>query len=206
MIIAVTATLLVPGLRISPLLVIGLGVGVLAGVLGARTVPMTDMPQMVALLNGLGGGAAALVSCAEILRAQWAPPTLAQSLRALGGEPVHHGASLVELLGVLIGSVSFSGSAIAFGKLQGIVSEKAISAWWTKLVNGGLLLTIIGMGWLAMAHGGTFTLIVFLMAALGFGVLMVMPIGGADMPVVISLLNSFTGLAAAATGFVLDNR
>jgi NAD(P) transhydrogenase subunit beta len=171
-------------------------------------VAMTDMPQMVAILNGLGGGAAALVSMAEIWRA--GHPDLATALiEALGASAQqvgHRGASLVELLGVLIGSVSFSGSVIAWAKLQGVMSEKAIVGAWTRLVNITLVIVILGAGFMAMTSGGTVPALLFLAASLAFGVFMVIPIGGADMPVVISLLNSCTGLAAASTGFSLDNR
>src|ERR1044072_241687 len=118
MILAVGATLFVPGMRITPLLVIGLVAGTLLGVWAARSVAITDMPQMVAMLNGLGGGAAALVSCAEIWRATH-PDAAEVLIRALGmtaRQGARHGASMVELLGVLIGSVSFSGSIVAWGK------------------------------------------------------------------------------------------
>jgi H+-translocating NAD(P) transhydrogenase subunit beta len=208
MTLAVAATLFVPGVKITPLLVTGLVVGTVAGLAGARMVPMTDMPQMVAILNGLGGGAAALVSVAEILRHMRPAGVIAilNTIEEGMGSPVRHGASVVELLGVVIGSVSFSGSLVAFAKLQGLVSEKAIAGGWTRWVNIGLATLIVLSGWTAATSGGPVPLVIFALAALAFGATMVMPIGGADMPVVISLLNSFTGLAAAATGFTLDNR
>ncbi len=202
MTLAVVATLFIPGLQLSPLLWLGLAAGTVAGVWGARAVAITDMPQMVAMLNGLGGGAAALVSVTEILRAQ-RPTGVSAILEALG-ERV--GASPIELFGVLIGSVAFSGSIVAYAKLQGLVSEKAIASGWTRVVNLSLVALLLVSGFLCMQTAGSASLIVFTLAALAFGVFMVVPIGGADMPVVISILNSCTGLAAAATGFVLDNR
>jgi NAD(P) transhydrogenase subunit beta len=203
--LAVVATLFLPGVRISPLLIGGLLLGTVLGIAGARMVAMTDMPQMVAALNGLGGGAAALVSVVEIMEAM-RPNAVRAILDALDPSGGPHGASLVGLLGVLIGSVSFSGSIVAWGKLQGVFSEKAIAGGWTRLVNIAIVITLLISGVVSMTTGGPMTLLLFLAASLAFGVFMVIPIGGADMPVVISVLNSSTGLAAAATGFTLDNR
>jgi NAD(P) transhydrogenase subunit beta len=170
------------------LIVAAIAIGGLAGAIGARRVAMTDMPQMVAILNGCGGGSAALISMAEFLH-------LSQSR-----------AGADTMFGCIIGSISFSGSVVAFAKLQGLVSEKAINSPIQKAVNGLLFLSLIGLvGWLALAGGGAPMFYALLGVSLAFGVLMVMPIGGADMPVIISLLNSFTGLAVAATGFVLHN-
>ena len=110
------------------------------------------------------------------------------------------------MFGCIIGSISFSGSIVAFAKLQGLVSEKAVNSPAQKVVNGALFVSLLGLvGYLAFVGGGAPAFYALLAVALAFGVLMVMPIGGADMPVVISLLNSFTGLAVAATGFVLHN-
>jgi len=191
--IAIAATLFMPGLHNGGLIALALVAGGVAGVIGARRVPMTDMPQMVAMLNGLGGGAAALVAFAEYAHVTG---------RAFMPE---HAARPEQLVGAIIGSVSFSGSAIAFGKLQGLISERAIPSSALKFVNGGLFLAVVGLSWalLAGAQGPLF--VALLIVALTFGMTMVIPIGGADMPVVISLLNSFTGLAAASTGFVLHN-
>ncbi len=170
------------------LIVAAIAVGALAGALGARRVAMTDMPQMVALLNGCGGGAAAVISAAEYL----------------GHAQARAGADA--MFGCVVGSIAFSGSMVAFGKLQGLVSEKAVNSPVQKAVNAALFLALLGLvGWLGFGPGGTPAFYALLGVALAFGVLMVMPIGGADMPVVISLLNSFTGLAVAATGFVLRN-
>ena len=154
------------------------------GAWGARAVKMTDMPQMVALLNGLGGGAAALVSGAEFLA-------------GARGVPV--------LLGTLIGAISFAGSLVAFGKLQGLVSEKALVLPGGRALHGLTLLACLGAGAWVLAGGGVQAYALFAALSLLFGVVIVVPVGGADMPVVISILNSMTGLAAAATGFVLGN-
>ena len=163
-------------------------IGAIAGAVGARRVAMTDMPQMVAILNGCGGGAAALISVAEFLH--------------MG----HARAGADTMFGCIIGSISFSGSIVAFAKLQGLVSEKAVNSPAQKVVNGALFVSLLGLvGYLAFVGGGAPAFYALLAVALAFGVFMVMPIGGADMPVVISLLNSFTGLAVAATGFVLHN-
>jgi NAD(P) transhydrogenase subunit beta len=192
MALAVIATLLTPGLEHRGLILTALSLGAVAGFVGARRVLMTDMPQMVALLNGLGGGAAALVSTVEFVHAsrQWYP---------------HHGVPLPLLLGTLIGAVSFSGSLIAFGKLQGLVSERSVAAGVLRLVNAALATLLLVAGGVLLGGGPDGWYWVLLGAALVFGSTMVIPIGGADMPVVISLLNSCTGLAAAATGFTLDN-
>ena len=191
---ALAATLLLPGLHHYDLILVALVIGSALGVWGARAVQMTQMPQMVALLNGLGGGAAALVSILEY-RAAAGFPFLASRTEIVSA-----------VLGTIIGTLSFTGSVIAFGKLQGLVTEKPVQAPAQRLVNGALFLALVVGAVLAVAarHGEPwFWLVLAVSAALA--VLMVLAIGGADMPVVISLLNSFTGLAAAATGFVLSN-
>jgi NAD(P) transhydrogenase subunit beta len=170
------------------LIVGAIAIGAVAGAVGARRVAMTDMPQMVALLNGCGGGSAALISTAEFLHLNSAK------------------AGADTMFGTIIGSISLSGSIVAFAKLQGLVSEKAINSPVQKAVNAVLFLGLLGLvGLLGFSGGGAPAFYALLAISLAFGVLMVMPIGGADMPVVISLLNSFTGLAVAATGFVLHN-
>jgi NAD(P) transhydrogenase subunit beta len=202
MAIAVVATLFVPGVRVSPTLIAALALGLVAGLWPARTVPITDMPQMVAFLNGLGGGAAALVATAEFARRFTYSNPIAEILgeRFGGSTP-----PVPEMFGAVIGAISFSGSAIAFAKLQGLISERATTAGIVRVANFALaaLIAVAVVGVLNGGHMPWFLLLVF--AALAFGALMVVPIGGADMPVVISLLNSFTGLAAASTGFVLHN-
>jgi NAD(P) transhydrogenase subunit beta len=177
------------------LIAIGVVAGLVIGAIGAYSVKMTAMPQMVALFNGLGGGAAALVAGLEFAR------------DARGADAAMF-VTVPMLFATLIGSLSFSGSIIAYLKLQGKF-EKPITFPGQNFLNGLTLLVILGLGgWLAFnATGGNAiaAFIVMFALALFFGVAMVMPIGGADMPVVISLLNSFTGLAVAADGFAINN-
>jgi len=189
------ASLWIPGsgYRNHGLILAGIAIGALAGTIGARRVAITDMPQMVALLNGFGGGAAALISTVEFLHAA-----------AAGSRPGATEAAST-MFGCVIGSISFGGSLVAFGKLQGIISERAITSTPQRVVNATLFLVLLGQVVGIALGGGPVLFLSLLAGALVFGVLMVIPIGGADMPVVISLLNSFTGLAVAATGFVLTN-
>ena len=192
--VSVLATLLIPDLANMPIILATLVLGSAAGIWGARAVKMTDMPQMVALLNGLGGGAAAIVSVLEFGAA------------TEGGASPGLKAGLSAVFGAVIGALSFVGSLVAFGKLQGLVTEKPVRLPFQAVLNTMLIIGLItaaslaitrepGMPWFVLMTGASALL----------AILMVMPIGGADMPVVISLLNSFTGLAAAATGFVLGN-
>jgi NAD(P) transhydrogenase subunit beta len=171
----------------------GAAIGAVIGLVGARKVKMTAMPQMVALFNGVGGGAAALVSLVEF-HGVWA---------AQGDVGVERGISTV--LSALIGSVSFAGSLIAFGKLQELVSGRPITYPGQQFVNAALFALTVALGAWAMVDVNFWILAAMLGTAALFGILFVLPIGGADMPVVISLLNAFTGLAAAATGFVLHS-
>ncbi len=178
------------------LITIGIVIGLVIGAIGAYSVKMTAMPQMVALFNGLGGGAAALVASLEFLRGVQGRNTVTAFI------------TVPMLFATLIGSLSFSGSIIAYLKLQGKF-EKPITFPGQNILNGFILLLILALcGWLAfnatipVAATG---FIVMFSLALFFGIAMVMPIGGADMPVVISLLNSFTGLAVAADGFAINN-
>ena len=176
------------------LMVVGIVIGLIIGAIGAYSVKMTAMPQMVALFNGVGGGAAALVASLEFLR------------RANSPEGITTFFAITMLFATLIGSLSFSGSIIAFLKLQGHL-EKPHTFPGQNILNGLILAVIVGLcgyltGW---ATTNSTAFIVMFSLALVFGVAMVMPIGGADMPVVISLLNSFTGLAVAADGFTINN-
>jgi len=188
-------------------LVVGGLVGTVIGVVGARRVPMTAMPQMVAIFNGAGGGAAAVVALSEFLAAT------GQHATALhGGAYAQHGELLptipmiATLLGAVIGSVSLTGSVVAFGKLQGFVAARPVTFPGSRVVAGLLLATLVAMAVaLAFVTNDVTLFLLFVGLALVAGVLIVMPIGGADMPVVISLLNSYTGIAVAATGFVLGN-
>jgi len=175
------------------LIAIGIVVGLIIGAIGAYSVKMTAMPQMVALFNGLGGGAAALVASLEFIHGKANAPFDAGSMQ----------------FATLIGSLSFSGSIIAYLKLEGKF-EKPMTFPGQNILNGLILLVILGLcGWLtfnATDGNAVKAFIVMFSLALFFGIAMVMPIGGADMPVVISLLNSFTGLAVAADGFAINNR
>ncbi len=171
--------------------IIGGGLGIIAG----RKVQMTAMPQMVGLLNGLGGGTAALVSLAEYMRlAREAPP-------------VGPGESLSVALGTAIGAVSFTGSIIAFAKLQELLSGKPHQFPLQRIVNLILAIAIAALALLLITgRGGMPALWGVFIVALALGALLVLPIGGGDMPVVISTLNALTGMAAAFTGFVLHNQ
>ena len=174
---------------------LGTFIGAVIGIYFARTVQMTAMPQMVALFNGMGGATAALVSVAEFLR-------LSRSAELMG-----KGEATSIVLGTVIGAVSFTGSLIAFGKLQELLSGKPLQFPLQRLINALTLIAIFALGaWVVMGSGGAFALWVLFAASLFLGAMFVLPIGGGDMPVVISILNSLTGLAAALTGFVLHNQ
>ncbi len=164
------------------------------GAVAARKVHMTAMPQMVALFNGVGGGAAALIALAELHRIL--PPP---------GSPKVD-ISLAIVISALIGAISFAGSMVAFAKLQELIQGRPITYAGQQFVNGALFLAALGCG-LALVAGVQHQWLLWALVglALVFGVLFVLPIGGADMPVVISLLNAFTGLAVAASGFELEN-
>jgi len=191
------------------LIVIGIVVGLVIGAIGAYSVKMTAMPQMVALFNGLGGGAAALVASLEFTSPQTDKFQLGGlSLTITAPSEPSTFIAVSMLFATLIGSLSFSGSIIAYLKLQGKF-EKPMTFPGQNIFNGMVLLVILGLGgWLTFnsSSGNAATaFIVMFSLALFFGIAMVMPIGGADMPVVISLLNSFTGLAVAADGFAIQN-
>ena len=164
------------------------------GAVAARKVRMTAMPQMVALFNGVGGGAAALIALAELHKILPDPGVPKVDI------------SLGIVLSGLIGSISFAGSMVAFGKLQELISGRPITYVGQQFVNGALFIAALACG-IALVAGvqDEWLLWVTIGASLIFGVLFVLPIGGADMPVVISLLNAFTGLAVALGGFELEN-
>jgi proton-translocating NAD(P)+ transhydrogenase subunit beta len=195
MAIAVVATLLWDFVGDYGLIAVGVVLGTAVGVPAARSVKMTAMPQMVALFNGVGGGAVALISFVEYREA----------LEHTGGNP-----ELEQLIPILfaaiVGSISFWGSNIAFGKLQEILPGRPIQLPGQQFLNTGLLVVAVGCA-VAIAAGTESELLflVILIAAAVLGNMFVLPIGGADMPVVISLLNAFTGLSAAAAGMALDN-
>jgi NAD(P) transhydrogenase subunit beta len=173
---------------------VGMVIGGVFGAVAARRVRMTAMPQMVALFNGVGGGAAALISLAEFHNRAPDPGTLKTDISA----------SI--MLSAIIGSISFAGSMVAFAKLQELIRGRPIVYPLQQPLNALLFAAVLAAG-IAIAAGAEQQWLIWALiggAAL-FGVLFVLPIGGADMPVVISLLNAFTGLAAAATGFELEN-
>ncbi len=194
MFVAIVATLLHREIVSYPLIVIGIVVGSGIGAVFARTVKMTAMPQMVALLNGFGGGASALVAGAAFLR------------YVNSGEAPTLDVAITMQLSVLIGTVTFSGSLIAFGKLQELMTGRAVTYPLQKPLNAILFAGVLALVvWLVVAPSGWVVFAVLVGAGLLLGVFSVIPIGGADMPVVISLLNSYSGLAAALTGFVINN-
>jgi H+-translocating NAD(P) transhydrogenase subunit beta len=176
----------------------GVLVGAVIGAVAAQRVQMTAMPQMVAAFNGVGGGAAALIAVSEFYQVE-----------ALGQGQETIVASIAVLLSVVIGTVSFAGSIIAFTKLQELALTGSVTFPLQQVVNAAIFLVILLLSVNILAGGLVLSplvsLYLILGAALLLGVLFVIPIGGADMPIVISLLNAFTGLAAAASGFVLSN-
>jgi NAD(P) transhydrogenase subunit beta len=196
MITAVAATLaiVIHGNLISTtgwiVMITGALVGSAAGLYSARTVQMTAMPQLVSMFNAVGGGAAALVGVHDYMDA---------------GARVSATTSVTTLLDVIIGAVTFSGSLIAAGKLQGVITSAPVTFPGARAINLLLAVVSVGLGAYVIASPSVWLLLIIIVAALAFGVSMVMPIGGADMPVVISLLNAFTGTAVAMAGFVIGN-
>ena len=195
MLIAIVVTLFDRAILSYGTIAAGLLVGSAIGLVMARTVKMTAMPQMVALLNGFGGGASLLVGSAELLRSE------------LLGEQLPVATALTIQLAILIGAVTLTGSVVAYAKLQELMTGRPIVFPAQKVVNAAIFTAIVGLSIYQMAtvetHLWSFYAVVGL--SLLLGVLLVIPIGGADMPVVISLLNSYSGIAAAMTGFVINN-
>jgi H+-translocating NAD(P) transhydrogenase subunit beta len=193
MVIALLATLpllhfTTAGLAVT---ILGVVIGAPLGAVSARRVKMTAMPQMVAAFNGVGGGAAALVAVSELLSQGTHPP---------------FAIAFPSVLSIVIGGVSFAGSVMAFGKLQALITGTPITYPGQQVVNGVIALAIVGLAVAILLVASIPAYFVpLLILALVLGVAFVLPIGGADMPVVISLLNAFTGLAVAASGFVLGN-
>jgi NAD(P) transhydrogenase subunit beta len=196
MVIALIATF-AQGVVQWPVIIGGLVVGAAVGIYFGRAVKMTAMPQMVAIFNGCGGGAASLVAMGELMK----------TLSAANGNPLPFDFSITTMLTAAIGALSFSGSIIAFLKLQELMTGRPITYPGQQIVNALVLLGILYCAVMVIINGPDVLLhfSIALALALLLGILFVLPIGGADMPVVISLLNSFTGLAAALTGFVLNN-
>jgi NAD(P) transhydrogenase subunit beta len=172
-------------------LIAGALIGSAVGLYAAQSVQMTAMPQLVSMFNSVGGGAAALVAVYGYINSE--------STGVLGTTTVF------TVLDVLIGSVTFSGSIIAAGKLQGLIGGQPIIFKGSRLINVGLAVVAIGTAAFMFSTASLPALLILVLAALAFGVMMVLPIGGADMPVVISLLNAFTGTAVAMAGFVIGN-
>jgi len=168
-------------------------IGSAIGLYAARSVQMTAMPQLVSAFNSVGGGAAALVAIYGYYEAE----------SRVGG--VLGTTTVFTVLDVLIGSVTFSGSIIAAGKLQGFIPSQPLIFKGSRLINIGLAVVAVGTGAFLFSTASLPAMLVLVLAALAFGVMMVLPIGGADMPVVISLLNAFTGTAVAMAGFVIGN-
>jgi len=191
--LALVATLLIPGVSNWVLIAVGIVIGTLLGVPSARQVKMTAIPEMVALFNGVGGGAVALIAWVEFRTG------------AFEVEPLYF--VVASLFSAVIGSVSFWGSLIAFAKLREIVPGRPIGLGRAQSALNALLLVGAVVLAVLIGLGGTSELLIIgvLVLSAVLGLMVVLPIGGADMPVVISLLNAFTGLAAAATGLALDN-
>jgi NAD(P) transhydrogenase subunit beta len=188
--VAVVATLLLEGLHHRVVMIIAIVVGTIIGVPAARSVKMTAVPQMVAMFNGVGGAAAALVAIGEFAR---------------HGEddPARIAAAVV--FSALVGSVSFTGSLVTFAKLQELMTGRPITFPGQQYVGIGLVAAILGLAIAVITTGSSLLLVILTLLALVLGVMFVLPVGGADVPVVISLLNAFTGLTVAASGYVLDN-
>ncbi|MBF6592898.1 MAG: NAD(P)(+) transhydrogenase (Re/Si-specific) subunit beta [Thermaceae bacterium] len=188
MVLATLATLLTPGMGNFGLILLALAIGTVAAWIAAKRVRMTDMPQMVAIYNGMGGGAAAAIAAVELLKGDFS-----DGLKALAA------------LGALIGSVSFTGSGIAFAKLQGLISSRPLQFPAQRLVNLLVIAAAVVLGVLLLPTHSGLSVLLFFLFALAFGVLMTLPIGGGDMPVVISLYNAFTGLAVGFEGLAIGN-
>jgi len=194
MAIAVLATVFGPLVEISLILIAMIAIGSVIGVIVAQRVEMTGMPQLVAALHSFVGLAAVFIGINSDINP---PPGLA------GAERVIHEVEV--FLGVFIGAITFTGSIIAYGKLAGSIDGKALVLPGRHMMNLGMVIACLVLGAMYMAHAGSWTLIVMTLIAFVIGAHLVMAIGGADMPVVVSMLNSYSGWAAAATGFLLGN-
>ncbi len=193
MLIAIVATLLNYSVLNYGMILAGLGIGAAIGVVAAQRVAMTAMPQMVALLNGLGGAASALIAIAELWR------------RLAAAEVFAIAETVAPLLGIFIGGLTLTGSLIAFAKLQTLITGKPVIIPLQRWVSLLLLAAVLGGSVYLIWQPGFTLLLGLVLISLVLGLLFVLPVGGADMPVVISLLNSCSGLAASAAGFVLMN-
>ncbi len=200
MTVAAAATFFTPGMHHRALMIGAIVAGVALAQWSGRRVPMTGMPQMIALFNGMGGGAAAAIAAVELIKGGAA---------AAARHPAD--VAVLAVVGALIGAVSFGGSLIAFAKLQGLV-KRVLGFPGQNAANLFVLAVAVAAGVLVVlgetgtvTHFGTPLVLGFLGVAFVFGILMTLPIGGADMPVVISLYNALTGLAVAFEGYVLGN-
>jgi NAD(P) transhydrogenase subunit beta len=194
MLIAIVITLLLKEVLNYTMILIGIAIGGIIGGVAARRVKMTAMPQMVGIYNGFGGGGSLLIAAAEFFRYV----NLAEGFTAQN--------SVTIVITILIGCVTFSGSMIAFGKLQGLVKSRPITYPLQNIWNLVIFVAVLAMMiYLIVTPGNIAVFIALTVVCLALGVLLVIPIGGADMPVVISLLNSYSGLAGCAAGFVLGN-
>jgi NAD(P) transhydrogenase subunit beta len=195
MLIAIVVTLFDREIVRPEFIAAGMVVGAVIGIVLATRVAMTSMPQLVALFNGFGGGASVLVAGAALERAL-----------APGATDIAVQFTVALAATALIGSITLLGSLVAFGKLQGLVTEQPLLLPGRHILNSLLALACVGLaGWLVTDPSSSLAFWILVGVASVFGIMLVVPIGGADMPVVISLLNSYSGIAAAATGFVLDN-
>ena len=189
MVLAVLATFFWPGMGNFALILLALLLGSVVAWWAAVRVAMTDMPQMVAIYNGMGGGAAATIAAVELLK----------------GAFENTGLMALAILGGLIGSVAFTGSLIAFAKLQGIMKSRPILFPGQKAVNALVLALTVVIGLSLLWNDATASIVLFFLLALLFGVLMTLPIGGGDMPVAISFYNAFAGMAVGFEGFAVGN-
>lgn len=201
MFLAIVATLIDQEVLTYEWIIIGALIGSVAGLIMAYKTPMTGMPQMVGMLNGFGGGASTLVALSEYFKKN---PNYPVDMGLPFNLPADQGIAII--LSLLIGGVTFTGSMIAFGKLQGIVTGKVVKYPLQHPLNALLLLAVIAGGAYVVINPSMMAVVIVItIVSLILGVLLVLPIGGADMPVAISLLNSYSGLAGSTTGFVLGN-
>ncbi|HMN17421.1 MAG TPA: NAD(P)(+) transhydrogenase (Re/Si-specific) subunit beta [Ignavibacteriaceae bacterium] len=201
MFLAIAATLFDQQVLTFQWIIIGSIIGSLVGIILAVKTPMTGMPQMVGMLNGFGGGASTLVALSEYFKKN---PNYPVDQGLVFNLPVDQGIAII--LSLLIGGVTFTGSMIAFGKLQGIVTGKVVRYPFQHPLNALLALFVLGAGAYVVINPSMMSIVILItVVSLVLGVLLVLPIGGADMPVAISLLNSYSGLAGSTTGFVLAN-
>ena len=194
MALAVGATIFGPQVAISNILILMIVIGSVIGLVVARRVEMTGMPQLVAALHTFVGMAAVFIG----INSELAPPA-----GLIGAEKIIHEVEV--FLGVFIGAVTTTGSIVAFGKLAGILDGKPLTLPARNLLNLIAVLVCVWLGYMYLNHAGIWTLYLMTAIALVFGAHLVLAIGGADMPVVVSMLNSYSGWAAAATGFLLGN-